>query len=141
MRAQDVVLLLKILTIPAPVGNTGILPATLADLDEKAISYFLQLALKSGRIPTNADRYNALELLENIELLNEGGELRNATLLLFGKRSMKYLLSESSNLAIIKAVLEFIHFQATSITELLVLQLLLLKPVLILSVVRLKCFI
>jgi hypothetical protein len=30
--------------------------ATLADLDEKAISYFLQLALKSGRIQTNADR-------------------------------------------------------------------------------------
>ena len=30
--------------------------ATLADLDEKAISYFLQLALKSGRIPANADR-------------------------------------------------------------------------------------
>lgn len=67
--------------------------ATLADLDEKAISYFLQLALKSGRIPTNADRYNTLELLENLELVNEGGELRNATLLLFGKRPMKYFFS------------------------------------------------
>jgi ATP-dependent DNA helicase RecG len=67
--------------------------ATLADLDEKAISYFLQLALKSGRIPTNADRYNTLELLENLELVNDGGELRNATLLLFGKRPMKYFLS------------------------------------------------
>lgn len=67
--------------------------ATLADLDEKAISYFLQLALKSGRIPMNADRYNTLELLENLELVNDGGELRNATLLLFGKRPMKYFLS------------------------------------------------
>jgi ATP-dependent DNA helicase RecG len=67
--------------------------ATLADLDEKAISYFLQLALKSGRIPTNADGYNTLELLENLELVNDGGELRNATLLLFGKRPMKYFLS------------------------------------------------
>ena len=67
--------------------------ATLADLDEKAITYFLQLALKSGRIPANADRYNTLELLENLELVNEVGELRNATLLLFGKRPMKYFLS------------------------------------------------
>ena len=67
--------------------------ATLADLDEKAISYFLQLALKSGRIPANADRYNTLELLENLEMVNDGGELRNATLLLFGKRPMKYFLS------------------------------------------------
>lgn len=67
--------------------------ATLGDLDEKAISYFLQLALKSGRIPTNAERYNMLELLENLELVNDGGELRNATLLLFGKRPMKYFLS------------------------------------------------
>lgn len=67
--------------------------ATLADLDEKAISYFLQLALKSGRIPANADRYNTSELLENLELVNDGGELRNATLLLFGKRPMKYFLS------------------------------------------------
>lgn len=63
---------------------------TLGDLDERAISHFLQLALKSGRIPANADRYKTLELLENLELVNEGGELRNATLLLFGKRSMKY---------------------------------------------------
>src|SRR5580658_6293805 len=43
--------------------------ATLADLDEKAISYFLQLALKSERIPANADRYKTLELLENLELV------------------------------------------------------------------------
>jgi ATP-dependent DNA helicase RecG len=67
--------------------------ATLADLDEKAISYFLRLALKSGRIASDADRYDTEALLENLELVNEDGELRNATILLFGKNPKRYFLT------------------------------------------------
>jgi ATP-dependent DNA helicase RecG len=67
--------------------------ATLADLDEKAISYFLRLALKSGRIASDADRYDTEALLENLELVNEDGELRNAAILLFGKNPKRYFLT------------------------------------------------
>lgn len=67
--------------------------ATLADLDERAISYFLRLALKSGRIAEDADRHDTQALLENMELVNEDGELKNATILLFGKNPKRYFLT------------------------------------------------
>lgn len=51
--------------------------ATIVDLDEKAISYFLRLALKSGRIPADADKYDTRTLLESLDLVNENGELKN----------------------------------------------------------------
>jgi ATP-dependent DNA helicase RecG len=63
------------------------------ELDYGAINYFFQLALKSGRIASDSLKYTPLALLESLELVNEAGELKNATILLFGKNPMKYFLS------------------------------------------------
>jgi ATP-dependent DNA helicase RecG len=59
--------------------------ASMTDLDERILSYFLRLALKSGRVPGDADKCNAQTLLESLKLVDEAGEFKNAAILLFGK--------------------------------------------------------
>ena len=67
--------------------------ATIDDLDQAAIDYFLRRGYENGRI-TNEERNLPVEmLLQNLDLINEDGKLKNAALLLFAKRPQKYFTS------------------------------------------------
>lgn len=67
--------------------------ATIDDLDKSAIEYFLRKGYENGRI--NDDERNApVEMvLENLNLINEEGKLKNAALLLFAKKPQRYFTS------------------------------------------------
>ena len=67
--------------------------ATIDDLDQSAIDYFLRKGYENGRI-SDEERHEPIEmLLENLNLVNEEGKLKNAALLLFAKRPQKYFTS------------------------------------------------
>ena len=67
--------------------------AKIDDLDPLAIDYFLKKGYENGRI-TNEERNQPVEmLLQNLDLINEEGKLKNAALLLFAKRPQKYFPS------------------------------------------------
>ena len=67
--------------------------ATIGDLDQAAIDYFLRKGYENGRI-TNEERNMPIEmLLQNLDLINEDGKLKNAALLLFAKRPQRYFTS------------------------------------------------
>ena len=67
--------------------------ATIDDLDQKAIDYFLRKGYENGRI-SDEERHEPIEmLLENLNLVNEEGKLKNAALLLFAKNPQKYFTS------------------------------------------------
>ena len=64
--------------------------ATIEDLDQNAIDYFLRKGFENGRI-SDEERNMPIEiLLQNLDLVNEEGKLKNAALLLFAKRPQKY---------------------------------------------------
>jgi ATP-dependent DNA helicase RecG len=67
--------------------------ATLTDIDEGAIQFFIKKALKSKRIAPDAAEENTKTLLSNLHLTNDNGKLKNAALLLFGKDPKKYFTS------------------------------------------------
>lgn len=64
--------------------------ATIDDIDRTAIDYFLRKGIKAGRI--NEDEYSAStqNVLENLNLFDELGKLKNAALLLFAKNPHRY---------------------------------------------------
>jgi len=64
--------------------------ATIEDIDDNAVNYFIRKATASNRITHNADGENLLTLLENLNLLTEEKQLKNATILLFGKNPSKF---------------------------------------------------
>jgi len=64
--------------------------ATIEDIDDNAVNYFIQKATASNRITHNADKENIVTLLENLNLLTEEKQLKNATILLFGKNPSKF---------------------------------------------------
>ena len=64
--------------------------ATLDDLDRSAIDYFLRKGFENGRI-TDAERHLPIEIiLQNLDLINDEGKVKNAALLLFAKRPQRY---------------------------------------------------
>ncbi|MBR6444870.1 MAG: putative DNA binding domain-containing protein [Prevotella sp.] len=64
--------------------------ATIDDLDKSAISYFLRKGYENGRI-SDEERNAPIEVtLQNLDLINEEGKLKNAALLLFAKKPQKY---------------------------------------------------
>ena len=66
---------------------------TIDDLDRSAIDYFLKKGHENGRI-TNEELNLPIEmLLQNLDLINEEGKLKNAALLLFAKRPQRYFAS------------------------------------------------
>lgn len=67
--------------------------ATLKDIDEDAVQFFTQKALKSKRIASDAAEENTKTLLSNLHLMNDNGKLKNGALLLFGKDPKKYFIS------------------------------------------------
>ena len=64
--------------------------AILDDIDKKAIEYFFQKATLSNRISKYSPNDDLLTILENLNLLTEGGKLKNAAVLLFGKQPIKF---------------------------------------------------
>lgn len=66
---------------------------TIDDLDRSSIDYFLRKGYENGRI-TNEELNLPIEmLLQNLDLINEEGKLKNAALLLFAKRPQRYFAS------------------------------------------------
>ena len=72
--------------------------ATIDDLDRKAIDYFLRKGYENGRI-SDEERNEPIEiLLQNLDLINDEGKLKNAALLLFAKRPQRYFTSVRFNI-------------------------------------------
>ena len=64
--------------------------ATIEDLDRSAINYFLRKGFENGRI-SDEERNAPIEVvLENLNLVNEEGKLKNAALLLFAKKPQRF---------------------------------------------------
>ena len=64
--------------------------ATLADIDRKAVSYFLQRAREAGRIPSGASLRDLAGTLQSLDLLAEDGTPKSAAILLFGKHPGRF---------------------------------------------------
>jgi len=67
--------------------------ATIKDIDKDAIQFFIEKAMLSKRIASDAEDDDTRTLLSNLHLTNEKGKLNNAALLLFGKDPKKYFTS------------------------------------------------
>lgn len=61
-----------------------VLGATIADIDRKAIDYFLQCSIKAGRMDEEEANTSTENVLRNLGLVTSNGELKNAAILLFG---------------------------------------------------------
>lgn len=59
--------------------------ATLDDIDRNAIDYFLQRSIKAGRMDEEEANASTEHVLHNLGLYTKDGELKNASILLFGK--------------------------------------------------------
>lgn len=62
-------------------------------IDRDAINYFLKKGINSGRIDSDELQASTHDVLENLNLLDEDGKLKNAALLLFAKKPQKYFTS------------------------------------------------
>ena len=59
--------------------------ATLNDIDEKAVSYFVRRAVEHGRLPESCKDETVEEVLRRLHVMTQEGQLTMAALLLFGK--------------------------------------------------------
>ena len=64
--------------------------ATLEHIDDEAVTYFVRKGIKAGRLPENAADDSTETILRNLDLMDEEGGLRNAAILLFGKRPSRF---------------------------------------------------
>ena len=64
--------------------------ATINDLDRNAIDYFLRKGIKAGRINEDEMESSTQNVLENLNLVNLKGRLKNAALLLFAKNPGRF---------------------------------------------------
>lgn len=64
--------------------------ATIDAIDRNAIDYFLKKGINAGRIDSYELNASTQEILENLDLIDENGKLKNAALLLFAKRPQRY---------------------------------------------------
>lgn len=62
-----------------------VLGATLDDIDRQAIDYFLRNSIKAGRMDEEEANASTENVLRNLRLLTNDGELKAAAILLFGK--------------------------------------------------------
>jgi ATP-dependent DNA helicase RecG len=69
--------------------------ASLQDIDQEALKYFFKKAVISKRIAENAGNDDLKIALENLGLITGSGQLKNAALLLFGKRPSRFFPSVS----------------------------------------------
>ena len=63
------------------------------DIDPLAVQYFLKCAVTAGRMPNEALTDNVQSTLSNLDLLTHEGKLKNAAVLLFGKRPQRFFIS------------------------------------------------
>lgn len=64
--------------------------ATMEDIDRHAIDYFLRKSADYGRMPGLSPSDSTEIVLDNLDLLTSTGELKNAAVLLFGKRPSRF---------------------------------------------------
>lgn len=64
--------------------------ATLDAIDRNSIDYFIEKGIASGRIDADERHATTEQVLENLNLIDENGCLKNAALLLFAKKPQKY---------------------------------------------------
>ena len=64
--------------------------ATLNDIDRNAIEYFLRKAVNANRMSADSLNDTTEKVLENLDLYDEHHQIKNAALLLFGKRPSKF---------------------------------------------------
>lgn len=64
--------------------------ATLEHIDDEAVAYFVRKGIKAGRLPESAADDSTETILRNLDLMDEEGGLRNAAILLFGKRPSRF---------------------------------------------------
>jgi len=69
--------------------------ANLHDIDPEAINYFFKKAVISKRIAPYSGNDDLATVLENLDLFTDNGKLKNAALLLFGKRPSRFFPSVS----------------------------------------------
>lgn len=65
--------------------------ATFEDIDQEAIDSFKKEAKKSNRVPSIDDNTSTVDVLRNLNLLSEAGELKRGALILFGKNPSKFV--------------------------------------------------
>lgn len=65
------------------------------DIDIKPIRKFLRKAITANRLATESDTDNLQNILSNLRLINDNGELKNAAILLFGKDPLRFFNSVS----------------------------------------------
>ena len=64
--------------------------AKLEHIDDEAVAYFVRKGIKAGRLPDSAADDSTETILRNLDLMDDDGGLRNAAILLFGKRPSKF---------------------------------------------------
>ena len=64
--------------------------ATMEHINDEAVAYFVRKGIKAGRLPENAADDSTETILRNLDLMDEDGGLRNAAILLFGKRPSRF---------------------------------------------------
>jgi ATP-dependent DNA helicase RecG len=69
--------------------------ATFSDIDPDALSYFFKKAASSNRLTNDIEKSDLKTTFENLNLLTNGNKLKNAALLLFGKKPSKFFPSVS----------------------------------------------
>ncbi len=69
--------------------------ATFSDIDPDALSYFFKKAASSKRLTDDTGKNDLKTTFENLNLLTDGNKLKNAALLLFGKKPSKFFPSVS----------------------------------------------
>ena len=67
--------------------------AKLSDIDREAIDYFLECAIEIGRMPKSSKNDTTEDILKNLELMTEDGQLTNAAVLLFGKNPQHFFIN------------------------------------------------
>jgi len=68
---------------------------SIADIDEKPIRKFLQKATTTNRLAIDPGLEDIKNILFNLRLINDRGELKNAVILLFGKDPLRFFSSVS----------------------------------------------
>jgi len=69
--------------------------ASLNDIDTKVVRKFLRKAVNANRMTPESDTDDLQNILFNLKLINDKGELKNAALLLFGKDPLRFFSSVS----------------------------------------------
>ena len=67
--------------------------ASLDDIDPKAVQYFISKAMQKKRVADNIKDEPLPILLENLNLMKKDGSIKNAAILLFGKKPMRFIPS------------------------------------------------